>query len=192
MHWLVYGDDASSVRILYFDFKKEEFYMMPHPTSLGKKPGLWKFLHLLNFRGSLALVNVSSPEKEHMNIWRPYVEIWGLKNYDNKEWVQNYKIHSEPYLFTFWEPTRLSKCGEWEHDIFFIQEIPPNNHIIFVDVRHVSIKHIILRGGTTVHSCTDNRISLNNYGDLVEAEEEQGITEFPISRETWKNLIDAA
>ncbi|ONI21880.1 hypothetical protein PRUPE_2G096000 [Prunus persica] len=192
MHWLVYGDDASSVRILSFDFKKEEFYMTPHPTFLGEKPGLWNFLHLLNFRGSLTLVNVSSPEKDHVNIWRPYVEIWGLKNYDNKEWVQNYKIHSEPYLFTFWEPTRLSKCGEWEHGIFFIQKIPPNNHIIFVDVRHVSIKHILLRGGITVHSCTDDRISLNNYGDLVEAEEEQGIIEFPISRETWKNLIDAA
>lgn len=68
MHWLVYGDDASSARILSFDFKKEEFYLTSLPIPLGKEPDLWKCLHLINFRGSMALVFVSSPEDGYVKI----------------------------------------------------------------------------------------------------------------------------
>ncbi|CAB4269125.1 unnamed protein product [Prunus armeniaca] len=194
IHWLVYGDGELFVRILSFDFKKEEFYWMPHPAPLGKKPDLWNFLHLINLRGSLALVNVSSPENKHMTIFeqRPYIEIWELKNYDVKEWVLNYKIYSEQCLFIFWKPASFSKCEEWEHGIFFNQESWPNNCIFLVDLRHVSINCILLKGEITIHSCIDSIISLNNYGDLIEAEEEQGITEFPMPHKTWENLINSA
>lgn len=194
MHWLVYGDCALFVRILSFDFKKEEFYWTPHPAPLGKKPGLWKFLHLINFKGSLALVNVFSPEDEHMTTFetRQYIEIWELKNYEVKEWVLNYKIDSEQYLFISWEPASFFRCGEWEHGIFFNQESCPNNCIFFVDLRQVSMKCILLKGEITIHRCIDSMISLNSYGDLIEAEEEQGNTEFPMSRKTWGNLINSA
>ncbi|CAL9007569.1 unnamed protein product [Prunus brigantina] len=90
MHWLVNGDtkdlSSSFVSILSFDFKKEEFYWTPHPAALEKKPSLWNFLHVLNFKGSSALVEFSSSEDK-------YMKIWALKNnYGNKEWVLNYKI----------------------------------------------------------------------------------------------------
>ncbi|KAL6289494.1 hypothetical protein ACE6H2_007004 [Prunus campanulata] len=195
MHWLVCGDDASSaVRILSFDFKKEEFYLTSLPTPLGKDPDLWKCLHLINFRGSMALVYVSSPEDEYVKIrgYRQCVEVWGLKNYDNKEWGLKYKIDSTQYLFISWEPTSFSKCGEWEHGIYLNQESSLNNCIFFVHLGDGSMKCVLLKGQLIVHSCTGSMISLTNCGDLVEAEEEQGITEFPMSRETWRNLINAA
>ncbi|XP_021805599.1 F-box/kelch-repeat protein At3g06240-like [Prunus avium] len=77
VHWLISGDDKLSVHILSFDFKNEEFYWTPHPLALKIKLDLSLFVHLLNFRGSLALVDVSSSD----------IEIWVLvlKNYDGKK-----------------------------------------------------------------------------------------------------------
>ncbi|KAI5345909.1 hypothetical protein L3X38_013786 [Prunus dulcis] len=120
MHWLVHGDtkdlSSSSISILSFDFKKEKFYWTPHPAALEKKPSLWNFLNVLNFKGSLALVEFSSSEDK-------YMKIWALKNdYGNKEWVLNYKIDVGQYLPSL--PLGnlcLSECGEWEHGIFFNQ-----------------------------------------------------------------------
>ncbi|CAB4300741.1 unnamed protein product [Prunus armeniaca] len=43
-----------------------------------------------------------------------------------------------------------------------------------------------------VFSCTDSMISLKNYGDLVEPQEEQeGVTKCPMSQETDENLTKA-
>ncbi|KAI5344366.1 hypothetical protein L3X38_012243 [Prunus dulcis] len=197
MHWLVHGDDGSSVRILSFDFQKEEFYLTPPPASLGKNPDLWKFLHLLNFKGSLALVNLSSLEDRHLKIWgRKSVEIWGLKNYDNKAWELNYKFDLKQDLFAPLKPTSLSKCGEWEHGIFFNDESDCSTTTFFVDLRRISMKCVLLKGKMAIHSCTDSMISLKNYGDLVDAKEPKrtrnGITEFPMSQRTWRNMVNAA
>ncbi|ONI21878.1 hypothetical protein PRUPE_2G095800 [Prunus persica] len=200
MHWLVHGDDKSSVRILSFNFQKEEFYLTPPPASLGKKPDLWKFLHLLNFRGSLALVNVYSPEDRDIKTWgRQVVEIWGLKNYDNKEWMLHYKLDLKQDLFVPLKPTSLSKCGEWKHGIFFNDDSDCSTYTFFVDLRHISMKYVLLKGKMAIHSCTNSLICLKNYGDLVEAEEpkikknkNKGINEFPMSQRTWRNLIKAA
>ncbi|CAB4299495.1 unnamed protein product [Prunus armeniaca] len=170
MHWLVHGDDGLSVRILSFDFQKEEFYLTPPPTSLDR----------------------------HTKIWgRKSVEIWGLKNYDNKAWVLNYKLDLKQDLFSPLKPTSLSKCGEWEHGIFFNDESDCSTDTFFVDLRCISMKCVLLKGKMAIHSCTDSMISLKNYGDLVEAEEEpkrekNDITEFPMSQRTWNNLINAA
>ncbi|BFG22263.1 hypothetical protein CerSpe_085370 [Prunus speciosa] len=72
MHWLVNGDtkdlSSSFIHILSFDFKKEEFYWTPHLAALEKKPSLRNFLHVLNFKGSLALVEFSSLEDKYMKI----------------------------------------------------------------------------------------------------------------------------
>ncbi|XP_020412898.1 putative F-box protein At1g30920 [Prunus persica] len=194
MHCLVYGDYASSARILSFDFKKEEFYLTPLPTPLEKDPDLWKCLHLINFRGSMALVYASSPEDEYVKMWgyRQCVEVWGLKNCDNKEWELKYKIDTKQDLPIHWEHTSFSKCGEWDHGIYLNQEGSFNNCIFFVHLGDGSMECVLLKGQLIVHSCTGSMISLNNCGDLVEAEEEQGITEFPMPRKTWRNLINAA
>ncbi|CAB4270340.1 unnamed protein product [Prunus armeniaca] len=118
--WLVNGDtkdlSSSSIRILSFDFKKKKFYWTPHPVALEKKPSLRNFLHVLNFKESLALVEFSSSEDK-------YMKIWALKNnYGNKEWVLNYKIDAGQYLLSLpLGNLSLSECGEWEHDIFFNQ-----------------------------------------------------------------------
>ncbi|CAB4270932.1 unnamed protein product [Prunus armeniaca] len=173
VHWLVSRDHtSSSVHILSFDFKNEEFYWTPHPLALKKKPNLLDSVHLLNFRGSLALVDVSSSN----------IEIWVLvlKNYDDKkkhEWVLNYKIYMHKYplrLGTF--VSGVFDFGEWEHGIYFHEQ---NNRcrriILFVDLTHRSMKSVLLKDRQTrmtIHSCTDNIISLKNYGDLVEEEEE--------------------
>ncbi|CAL9008195.1 unnamed protein product [Prunus brigantina] len=171
MHWLV-SEDYESVHILSFDFKNEEFYWTPHPLALKKKPNLSLFVHLLNFRGSLALVDVSSLD----------IEIWvlGLKNYDDKkkrEWVLKYKIDMQqhPLRLGSHEP-RHFKFGEWEQGIFFHEEnYRGRKSIFFMDLTCMSIKSVLIkdRQDSTVYSCTDSMISLKNYGDLVEVEEQR-------------------
>ncbi|RXI07506.1 hypothetical protein DVH24_005279 [Malus domestica] len=90
-HWLIIrpnkystiGVESDVPSILSFNFKKEEFCWTPH-LILEKKVGIsLALLHLLHLRGSLALVDCSSGS---------HMEIWGLKSYDKKEWVLNYKI----------------------------------------------------------------------------------------------------
>lgn len=90
---------------------------------------------------------------------------------------------------------RISKCGEWEHIIFFNQEYCGNNRIFFVDLTCISMNSVprrALKYSTTVYSFTNNMISLKNYGDLVEPEEQEGITEYPITDKTYENLTKAA
>ncbi|CAB4270339.1 unnamed protein product [Prunus armeniaca] len=57
------------------------------------------------------------------------------------------------------------------------------------------MKNVLLKGpmySMEVFSCIDNMISLKNYGDLVEPHEEQeGVTECPMSQETNENLTKA-
>ncbi|BFG21888.1 hypothetical protein CerSpe_081620 [Prunus speciosa] len=176
MHWLVSEDD-NTVHILSFDFKNEEFYWTPHPLALKKKLDLPLFIHLLNFKGSLALVDVSSLD----------IEIWllGLKNYDDKkkrEWVLNYKIDMQQHhLHLGSHKPGHFKFGEWEQGIFFHKETYFDRRrylcrsIFFVDLTCMSIKSVLIidRQKSTVYSCTDNMISLKNYGDLVEVEEQR-------------------
>ncbi|CAL9007709.1 unnamed protein product [Prunus brigantina] len=184
MHWLVRGDDhdSSSVRILSFDFKKEEFYWIPHPATSQKMQDMFDFVNLLNFRGSLTLVDASSSED---------MKIWELKNYDNKEWVLNYKIDMQQHPSLRYLKgtlvmcrTLFSICGEWEQGIFFNQD----NFVLFLDVTRVIVSSVRLKG-STVHSCTDSMISLKKYGDLVEAEQD---IESPISEESYENLTKTA
>lgn len=144
MHWLIdlllqARDDR--LRIVSFDFKKEEFYWTPHPTSVSMVDV--PYMQLLNFRGSIAIACVSMEY---------YINIWVLHNYDTKDWGLDYSINlrmfSEPVGFS-----RLSSyshsCGEWEHGIFFIDKLRQMS--FFLDLRRTSMKqialHKIFRGG---------------------------------------------
>ena len=110
-------------------------------------------------------------------------------------------IYMEQYLLPLPLPLslgrlRLSKCGEWKHGIFFNHETYYNNGILFVDLTSISIKSILLKGplySMEVFSCTDMMISLKNCGDLVEPQdqEQEGVTECPMSQETDENLTKA-
>ncbi|CAN6724381.1 unnamed protein product [Malus baccata var. baccata] len=80
MHWLtlrsrrVQAVSGHSISILSFDFKKEKFS--------GCFPPVERF-QLINLRGSLSLVDASSDK---------YLDIWMLKNYDEKGWILGYRI----------------------------------------------------------------------------------------------------
>ncbi|CAB4270961.1 unnamed protein product [Prunus armeniaca] len=183
VHWLVseYDNNHGSSRlILSFDFKNEEFYLTPHPFALNENLDFFSFVHLLTFRGSLALVDVSSSN----------IEIWVLvlKNYDGKkkhEWKLNYKIDMQQHPLRVWHHTyELLEFGEWEHGIFFHENYCCLRNIFFVDLTRMSVKLFKDRlDFMMVYSCTDNMISLKNYGDLAEVEE-QRYTKFIIERET--------
>lgn len=177
VHWLVANDDHMSfVRIPSLDFKKEEFHWTPHP--LEKKRNLMQrgrnpFVHLLNYRGSVALVDASST---NIQIW-----VLVLKNYKHKkkqEWVLNYEIDIQQYYHPLERHMRValalvSEFGEWEHGIFFHKDAPEGKFMFFMDLTPISIKPVLLNEKRTVYCCTDSMISLKKYGDLIEAEEQR-------------------
>ncbi|KAB2595955.1 F-box protein [Pyrus ussuriensis x Pyrus communis] len=184
-HWLVLRpNEYSTVQaesnlpsILSFDFKKEEFYWTPHPTLEKKSGTSLALFHLLNLRGSLALVDGSSDI---------HMEIWELKNYDKKEWVLSYKIDMKhPF-----RNLHVSACGEWEHGIFFQDTCydHTNRSIFFLDLTCISMNLAKLEGSKyykRIFTCTESLMSLRNYGDLVEAKQ---ATEISPSIETGLKL----
>lgn len=99
-----------------------------------------------------------------------HMEIWGLKNYNKKEWVLNYKIDMKhPF-----RNLHLSACGEWEHGIYFQDTCydHTNRSAFFLDLTCTSMNLAKLEGSKyykRIFSCTEGLISLKNYEDLVEA-----------------------
>ncbi|KAK0586573.1 hypothetical protein LWI29_009083 [Acer saccharum] len=82
MHWtnqLPYTSFFQCGLITSFNFEKEEFMLTPLPDFGYKPAGHEKFL-LTALRGSLAVVHVV-PEETH-------VEIWVMKDYENKVWCE--------------------------------------------------------------------------------------------------------
>lgn len=186
MHWFIVPDqpqrswsnDADSY-IISFDFKKEEFVWTPHPNL----PGFvnhFRAMHLLNLRGSLAIVDFSDHERYGGYEGQRYVDIWVLKDYSKKkkEWTMDYKIKT-PIIMT----SLKSAIGEWEHGIFYTCFPLPNCY--FLDLRNKSTECIqweaLFRNlssynynywsgekKTKMISYTKSLISLRNYGNLLE------------------------
>ncbi|KAM5560682.1 F-box/kelch-repeat protein [Rosa sericea] len=173
MHWLIDlslqgRDDTEGLRIISFDFKKDEFYWTPHPTSVSLVDV--PFMHLLTFGGSIAIAYVSSDL---------YINMWVLNNYDTKDWALDYSIDIRMFL----EHGQLSKliyshsCGEWEHGIIFMDKLGRESS--FLDLGRTSMEHITLH---TIFTCgsslspmkivgyTGSFISLKDYGQLVRLE----------------------
>ncbi|TQD87536.1 hypothetical protein C1H46_026953 [Malus baccata] len=171
-HWLLYLPDHSSCNNRYvlsicsFDYKKEEFYStIPLPEHMQSKYTphylVLLCLHLLNLKGSLAVVDTVSDD---------YIEVWVLKNYDTKEWRLDYKIEKATVRGELINVT----CCEWEYGIFFTsQGMPESRRItIFVDFRCGSISHVNLFPpkrllNTSILSYNGTLMSLKSYGKLV-------------------------
>lgn len=170
-HWLTLCD-LRTCHIISFDFKKEEFYCLPHPVlqSSNDHLNLFVHLHLLTLRGSLAMVDTSSSTGSTMNM-----DIWMLKDYDKKEWTRDYSINLEmpPNLHPKFGATDFT-CDQWEHGIFFknFRQIPT----FFLDLRCLSICPVIFGSGdfTNLFSYTGSLISLKDYRNSVEAETGSG------------------
>jgi F-box interacting protein len=78
LHWDVNGD-VEGKKIVSFDVHQEEFGFI-------SRPKLSSCDHLVDLKGELAIVDLSSEE---------LIEIWVMKEYENKkkkEWVKVYKI----------------------------------------------------------------------------------------------------
>ncbi|CAB4274439.1 unnamed protein product [Prunus armeniaca] len=189
MHWLVNGFSSDlEFRILSFDFKREEFEWTPHTNlpDFGKR----SVLHLINFRGRLAIVDVtaiSSPKNSHHH---DQIEIWVMKSYKNFTWEKKYavQIDLDPYCMKSWEtPFRFhgvgpGSVGAWEHGIFLrdITSTKSKNMVVFLDVDSGVIRAVQV-GSSSMSDCDDlmpvnvfsytgGYISLRKYGDLMEAE----------------------
>ncbi|RXH85909.1 hypothetical protein DVH24_016962 [Malus domestica] len=180
MHWFIYPSQSQKRShsnhaescIISFDFKKEEFVWTSHPNLHGFVSLLFD-MHLLNLRGSLAIVDFSDHGSDYGD--EKYVDIWVLKDYSKKkkEWTMDYKIKT-PRILTI----SISAIGEWEHGIFFTCYNFPDCY--FLDLRN---KSALLRsfssykdnywGGKRktrmiMYSYTKSLISLKNYGNLLE------------------------
>ncbi|KAL6287569.1 hypothetical protein ACE6H2_011959 [Prunus campanulata] len=175
MHWLVNGFSSDlEFRILSFDFKREEFEWTPYTNlpDFGKR----SVLHLINFRGRLAIVDVtaiSSPKNSHHH---DQIEIWVMKSYKNFTWEKKY---ATPFRFHGVGP---GSVGLWEHGIFLrdITSTKSKNMVVFLDVDSGGIRAVQV-GSSSMSDCDDlmpvdvfsysgGYISLRKYGDLMEAE----------------------
>ncbi|PRQ39747.1 putative F-box domain-containing protein [Rosa chinensis] len=153
MHWLVEGSHVNIAgggrHIISFDFKKEEFCWTPHPTLKGlhRYSRLLEDFHLLNMKGSMAMVDANSLEE--------YIHIWVLKSYLKKEWALDYKINTQTLVGYPEGGLRKYTCYEWEHGI----AIHKGDMCYFLDLRCDSLKCV--KGGfENIYSFTGSLISL--------------------------------
>nr|XP_011457367.1 PREDICTED: putative F-box protein At1g50870 [Fragaria vesca subsp. vesca] len=132
MHWLVYRKIESLGYMISFNFNREEFCATLVPSS---NYGTYGGLHLLEFRGSLALVDVHRPDVYYN------IKIWVLKSYDDeKKWELHHNITMKCLLpiwtsFPAWSTFR-EFCAEWEHGICLASE----DQCYFLDLRNLSMK----------------------------------------------------
>ncbi|KAM5560805.1 F-box protein [Rosa sericea] len=170
MHWLITGNfiregSEGTCHIISFDFKKEEFYWTPHPMLQSSNKHLDFFdLHLLTLRGSMALVYTSSSVGGTTDI-----EIWVLKDYDRKEWTQDYTLTCKLFHDLLWNfGLRYVTCGEWKHGMF----LKSHAYMFFLDLNCFSINRMTFGCGfcTNIFSYTSSLISLKDYCNLVQFE----------------------
>ncbi|KAK9921738.1 hypothetical protein M0R45_030235 [Rubus argutus] len=178
VHWLInLSSEGGQIRVVSFDFKKEEFCLTPPPTL--RKPDVSSFLlQLLNLKGCMAIVDVSSGTD---------IEIWVLRSYEKKEWVRDYYINIEMMVDGPQYLGQLStSSGEWEQGIFIIEYRVNTINLFFVDIRSDSVKRISIGRGeyTRILSYTGSLISLKNYGYLAEAE--TGNWKHDFSKKSWQ------
>ncbi|XP_062010484.1 F-box protein At5g65850-like [Rosa rugosa] len=167
-HWFVnYTREGiqGKIHILSFDFKKEEFFWIPNPYILPDPT--WQ-LHLINFRGSMAIVDASSG----MNI-----EIWVMKDYNKKQWMLDYSINIHMLELDPQFEFIGAVCCEWEHGILFIDE--PATITLFLDLRQPVVTRNLFKRpnkdcdlvSERIMSLNGSLFSLKNYANLVQAEE---------------------
>ncbi|XP_068323472.1 F-box protein At3g13820-like [Pyrus communis] len=203
-----YDDDDDPIKwaisIVSFDFSKEEFHQrIPPPKYFGDSykylgrgdtppaelKGAFKnnlfYLHLVNLRGYMALVDASS---------RDHLEIWVLKNYHdkNQEWSLEYKVETtiiygrDTPFYQAWVPL---KCYQWAHGIFFNEHGGATRSTYFLDLRSGSTTKAELFPSktvcTSILSYTPSLISLRNYGSLVQGQP----TTASITSAEGKNLV---
>ncbi|CAL9021180.1 unnamed protein product [Prunus brigantina] len=189
MHWLVYVLSSDlELRILSFDFKREEFEWTPHTNLPDFDERI--DLHLINFRGRLSIVDVSaisSPKKSDHD----KIEIWVMKSYKNFTWEKKYavKIYLDPCCMKPWEtPSHFlgvgpGSVGAWEHGIF-LRDLKSKNMVVFLDVDSGGFRAVQV-GSSSMSDCDDlmpvdvfsytgGYISLRKYGDLMEAKKGEG------------------
>ncbi|KAK9275442.1 hypothetical protein L1049_022707 [Liquidambar formosana] len=87
LHWMVdppFACDNLKSMIVSFDIGKEVFSLTPHPDFGSKTCDMFQ---LVDFRGFLAMADLSSDS---------CILIWVLKDYDKKEWVEEFRIQIRP------------------------------------------------------------------------------------------------
>lgn len=173
MHWLVEeggctdnNNGGGISHIISFDFKKEEFCWTCHPTLRVCDVLILKYCHLINFKGSMAIVDTSA---------RDYVEIWVMKNYVKKEWSRDYKTNIQIFVQ---HPYVLQKytCGEWNKGIFFVQDNGNAVHYrpsvcYFLNLQSNLMKRVKNAWSgyeKNIFNYSGSLISLKSYGNLVQ------------------------
>ncbi|XP_004301944.1 PREDICTED: F-box/kelch-repeat protein At3g06240-like [Fragaria vesca subsp. vesca] len=171
VHWWTGSTFWDDRRIVSFDLRREEFCWTPTPHHY-----LDSDISLFSLRGCLAMVETKRS--------RSQMEIWVLKNFDEKQWVRYYYNNKLPDDFSF-----QGSPGEWEHGIFFTSHNFCKTWVSFIDLRFGSISRVEYSSYEVVHyeyteigvssyietfllgiySYSETLISLKDYGDLEEA-----------------------
>ncbi|KAL6179624.1 hypothetical protein ACLB2K_051137 [Fragaria x ananassa] len=165
VHWLTY---ERCKRIISFDFTREEFYCIPIPPTLQRSRN--SDSRLLTLKGSLAIVETTSSNTRGMIM---NIEIWVLKDLDEKQWLRYYKNSSIPDSIPF---ESYGAPREWEHGIFFTRYSFWEVSVFFLDLRYGSVNRAIYslcrnESYMSIRSYTESLISLKDYGNLEDAHE---------------------
>ncbi|KAJ4705873.1 F-box protein [Melia azedarach] len=168
MHWLNWNNKIEQASITSFDFKKEEFMETPLP-NFGYKQHYKKNL-LINLKGFLAIVSFPSDQ---------YIDIWVLKDYENKEWAREYRISTQVWAreqdntcvirsdLCFWENKNFS-VGVCSNGLFL--EAYSYSRIFVVDlitnrIWYMECPKSYRSFGRTLFSYTGSVLSLRNFGN---------------------------
>lgn len=134
MHWLIWDRRTDEARIVSFDFKIEKFFETPLPDFGCPREHYTKFM-LIDLKGFLAIV--SFPSATH-------IEIWVLRDYENKEWVKKYRSSTQVWAreadentgvirpdICFWEDKKIS-VGVFYRGLLF--EAYARKQLFFLDI----------------------------------------------------------
>ncbi|XP_059430225.1 F-box protein At3g07870-like [Corylus avellana] len=141
LHWDIVDGDIEGKKIVYFDVHEEEFGFI-------SRPKLSSCDHLVELRGELAIVDLSSNEN---------IEIWVMKVYEEKkkkEWVKEYKIgvkgvhdNAQVRVIGLCEDGEILVKGDFHENYFFYN--PKTDNLRYTHVPRLDHRtHVLCHMGT--------------------------------------------
>ncbi|KAK2664887.1 hypothetical protein Ddye_003461 [Dipteronia dyeriana] len=174
MHWT---NGLPECKIISFNFQQEEFNLTPHP-DFGMLQYRKDFM-LVNLKGFLAVVNFPQPTD---------IEIWVLKDYENKVWMRECRLTTKIYV------NRVSSVSACCDGIFF--HCGQIRELLFLHLRRNLILKTTCWGkrlAKAIFSYTASVVSLKNFGNLVADDDSKWcmiadlVEDDPMCSITWTN-----
>lgn len=156
LHWIkdpFFVDGKLEGTIIRFDFNKEEFTLIPRPTFVTSDECCYHFdsFKLIEFKGEVGMVDLLMEES---------IEIWVMKDYDNKEWSKQYRFSIRAPRGSRFFDCHTQVLGFWKDEDILLKF--KEGYFIYSPNRGLRYMCSVLDGDATVCNIRGSLISLPN------------------------------